>query len=84
MARVSQEQPWFASFVKNDLGIWKFLQKLPTGQAWKPTIKPPSLPNRIKLTVFWCFGVLARLVHRSLFIRGPRVPECLEQGSPVI
>ena len=84
MARVSKEQPEFASFVKNDLGIWKFLQKQPTRQAWNPSAKPPSLPNRIDLTVFWFFGVLARLVHSSCFIRGPRVPECLEQGSPVI
>jgi hypothetical protein len=56
MARVSKEQPGFASFVKNDLGIWKFLQKQPTRQAWSPTAKPPSLPNRIELTSFWVFG----------------------------
>jgi hypothetical protein len=55
MARVSKEQLGFASFVKNDLGIWKFLQKQPTRQAWNPTANSPSLPNRIELTVFWFF-----------------------------
>jgi hypothetical protein len=42
MVRVSEEQLGFASFVKNDLGIWKFLQKQPTRQAWNPTAKPPQ------------------------------------------
>jgi hypothetical protein len=55
MARVSKEQAGFASFVKNDLGNWKFLQKQPTRLAWNPTAKPPSLPNRIELTAFWFF-----------------------------